>query len=118
MAAIAATPTELSAQRPAVLQLDPSDVFGGALPADRGAAGLRQRLRELSTLASVMQVTAHPDDEQAGLLTYLSRGTGARTALLTLNRGEAGANAAARRRWTRRESGAERVICKVGRYGA
>ena len=94
MAAIAATPTELSAQRPAVLQLDPSDVFGGALPADRGAAGLRQRLRELSTLASVMQVTAHPDDEQAGLLTYLSRGTGARTALLTLNRGEAGANAA------------------------
>ena len=81
------------AQRPTVLQLDPADAFGGPLPIDRGASGVRQRLLELGTFASVMQVTAHPDDEQAGLLTYLSRGTGARTALLTLNRGEAGANA-------------------------
>lgn len=79
---------------PVVLQLDPDDAFGGALYADRGVVGLRQRLRELRTTASVLQTTAHPDDEQAGLLTYLSRATGARTALLTLNRGEAGANAA------------------------
>ena len=42
----------------------------------------------------MLQTTAHPDDEQAGLLTLLSRGTGTRTALLTLNRGEGGANAA------------------------
>lgn len=40
-----------------------------------------------------MHTTAHPDDEHAGLLTYLSRGEGVRLALLTLNRGEAGANA-------------------------
>ncbi len=76
-----------------VLQLDPQDVATGVLAADRGVAGLRQRLLELRTTASVMQVTAHPDDEQSGVLTLLSRGTGARTALFTLNRGEAGANA-------------------------
>lgn len=84
----------LPAQAVPVLQLDPQDAFGGALAVDRGAAGLRQRLLELCTTASMLQVTAHPDDEQSGLLTLLARGTGARTALLTLNRGEAGANAA------------------------
>ena len=41
----------------------------------------------------MLHTTAHPDDEHAGLLTYLSRGEGVRTAHLTLNRGEAGANA-------------------------
>ncbi len=83
----------LPAQGIPVLQLDPQDAYGGALAADRGVAGLRQRLLELRTTASVLQVTAHPDDEQSGVLTLLARGTGARTALLTLNRGEAGANA-------------------------
>ena len=87
-------PASLLGQGTRVLQLDPHDAFAGALPIDRGAAGLRQRLLELRTTASAMQTTAHPDDEQPGLLTLLSRGTGARTALLTLNRGEAGANAA------------------------
>ena len=37
-------------------------------------------------------ITAHPDDEDGGMLTYESRGRGARVALLTLNRGEGGAN--------------------------
>src|SRR5260370_7605840 len=37
-------------------------------------------------------VTAHPDDEDGGMLVYESRGQGARVALLTLNRGEGGAN--------------------------
>ena len=63
------------------------------LAVDKGGAGLLQRLLKLRTTASVLHTTAHPDDEHAGTLTYLSRGLGARTALLTLNRGEAGANA-------------------------
>ena len=37
-------------------------------------------------------VTAHPDDEDGGMLTYESRGLGARAILLTLNRGEGGQN--------------------------
>ncbi|MEP7346569.1 MAG: hypothetical protein ABI877_14960, partial [Gemmatimonadaceae bacterium] len=48
-----------------LLQLDPQDAFGGLLHIDRGIAGLRQRLLELRTTASVMQTTAHPDDEQS-----------------------------------------------------
>ena len=38
-------------------------------------------------------ITAHPDDEDGGALAYLTRGLGARAALLTLNRGEGGQNA-------------------------
>ena len=38
-------------------------------------------------------IVAHPDDEDGALLTYLSRGMGARVTLLTLNRGEGGQNA-------------------------
>ena len=64
-----------------------------ALAVDRGAPGLWQRLLRLQTTASILYTAAHPDDEQGGALTYLSRGQGARAALLTLNRGEGGANA-------------------------
>ncbi len=64
-----------------------------ALAADRGAAGLRQKLQKLTTTASALYTTAHPDDEQGGVLTYLSRKEGVRTSMLTLNRGESGANA-------------------------
>ena len=63
------------------------------LPEDRGEAALEQSLRRLETTASVMMIVAHPDDEDGALLTYLSRGLGARATLLTLNRGEGGQNA-------------------------
>jgi len=63
------------------------------LPEDRGAAALEQSLRRLETTASVLMIVAHPDDEDGPLLTYLSRGLGARVTLLTLTRGEGGQNA-------------------------
>jgi LmbE family N-acetylglucosaminyl deacetylase len=63
------------------------------LPEDRGAAALEQSLKRLSTTASVMMIVAHPDDEDGALLTYLNRGLGVRTTLLTLTRGEGGQNA-------------------------
>ena len=63
------------------------------LPQDRGASGAWQKLLKLNTIASVLHTTAHPDDEHGGLLAMLSRGAGARVALLTLTRGEAGDNA-------------------------
>jgi LmbE family N-acetylglucosaminyl deacetylase len=63
------------------------------LPEDRGAAALEQSLRRLRTTASVMDIVAHPDDEDGALLTYLSRGVGARAILFTLTRGEGGQNA-------------------------
>ena len=63
------------------------------LPEDRGAADLGQTLKQLGTTASVLAIVAHPDDEDGALLTYLSRGLGARVTLLTLTRGEGGQNA-------------------------
>jgi LmbE family N-acetylglucosaminyl deacetylase len=65
-----------------------------ALPAgvDRGAAGLDRWLRALRTRASLILVTAHPDDEDGGMLVYETRGAGARAILMTLNRGEGGQN--------------------------
>ncbi|HEY1767710.1 MAG TPA: PIG-L family deacetylase [Terracidiphilus sp.] len=63
------------------------------LPEDRGQADLEQTLKRLGTTASVLYIVAHPDDEDGSLLTYLSRGLGARVTLLTLNRGEGGQNA-------------------------
>ncbi len=49
-------------------------------------------LRALQTRASILLVTAHPDDEDGGMLAYETRGLGARGGLLTLNRGEGGQN--------------------------
>jgi len=63
------------------------------LPEDRGAAGLAQTLRKLDTWASLMFIVAHPDDEDGGMMAYESRGMGARTAIMTLTRGEGGQNA-------------------------
>ncbi len=71
--------------RPAVAALPPAE--------DRGAAGIEQSLKRLGTTASVLVIVAHPDDEDGALITYLSRGLGARVTLLTLTRGEGGQNA-------------------------
>jgi LmbE family N-acetylglucosaminyl deacetylase len=59
---------------------------------NRGSAALWQSLKKLHTRASLIMVTAHPDDEDGGMLAYESRGQGASVTLLTLNRGEGGAN--------------------------
>jgi len=57
-----------------------------------GAAGLGELLRRLQTTASVMHTGAHPDDEDSALIARLMRGSGARVAYLSLNRGEGGQN--------------------------
>ncbi len=51
-----------------------------------------QLLRRLNTTASVMMIGAHPDDEDSALLAYLARGENARTAYLSLTRGDGGQN--------------------------
>ncbi len=73
------------------LIIQPSS-YAAPLPLDRGATGLWQTLKRLHTRASLLQITAHPDDEDGGMLAYESRGQGARTMLLCLTRGEGGAN--------------------------
>jgi LmbE family N-acetylglucosaminyl deacetylase len=49
-------------------------------------------LRLQPALARLMQTTAHPDDEDGGMLTLESRGKGDTTLLMTLTRGEGGQN--------------------------
>jgi LmbE family N-acetylglucosaminyl deacetylase len=80
---------------------DPANLMGervsppalaDTLPIDHGAPALEQLLRKLRTRASMMLIVAHPDDEDSGMLTYESRGMGARVAMLTLTRGEGGQN--------------------------
>jgi LmbE family N-acetylglucosaminyl deacetylase len=62
------------------------------IPQDEGMAGLRLELLRLGTTARLMQVVAHPDDEDGGMLTFEARGHGVSTLLMTLNRGEGGQN--------------------------
>lgn len=59
---------------------------------DQGALGLGQLLKRLNTTASALMIGAHPDDEDTALLAYLARGESARTAYLSLTRGDGGQN--------------------------
>ena len=62
------------------------------IPEDRGVTGLALQLRKLGAGATFLHTTAHPDDEDNGLLVMLSRGRGLRTALSTVTRGDGGQN--------------------------
>ena len=68
------------------------DHYYESLPQETGAAGLQLMLRRLQTTARLMQTTAHPDDEDGGMLTLEARGKGVSTLLMTLTRGEGGQN--------------------------
>lgn len=63
-----------------------------ALAEDRGLLHFYQLLAKLHTTARLMQTTAHPDDEDGGMLTLEARGHGDSVLLFTLNRGEGGQN--------------------------
>lgn len=83
--------SRLMAQSPTTVSSKPI-VAAQPISFDRGSAAVWQSLQKLHTRASILMVTAHPDDEDGGMLTYESRGQGARAVLLTLNRAEGGAN--------------------------
>ncbi len=59
---------------------------------DTGPTGLGLALRQLPNDGLVLYVTAHPDDENNGVLVALNRGRGLKTALLTVTRGDGGQN--------------------------
>jgi len=68
------------------------DRYYEPLPQESGTSGLKLMLRKLATTGRLMQVTAHPDDEDGGMLTLEARGKGVNTLLMTLTRGEGGQN--------------------------
>jgi LmbE family N-acetylglucosaminyl deacetylase len=82
--------TMFSAEPPSAKTSD--DRYYEPLPQETGAVGLKLMLRRLQTTGRLMQVTAHPDDEDGGMLTLESRGKGVSTLLMTLTRGEGGQN--------------------------
>jgi LmbE family N-acetylglucosaminyl deacetylase len=59
---------------------------------EQGHVALGLALRHLSNVGIFMHTTAHPDDENNGLLVMLNRGQGYRTALATATRGNGGQN--------------------------
>jgi LmbE family N-acetylglucosaminyl deacetylase len=62
------------------------------LPQDDGRAGLELLLKRLHTTARLLHTTAHPDDEDGGMLVLESRGKGDDVTLMTLTHGEGGQN--------------------------
>ncbi len=58
----------------------------------KGQIGLGLALRRLTTVGTFMHTTAHPDDENNGILALYARGHGMRVALLTATRGDGGQN--------------------------
>jgi LmbE family N-acetylglucosaminyl deacetylase len=82
MVAAAALAATLGALAPALAQ--------PAVP--QGDGERRLALRKLSVLASVLYVGAHPDDENTAMLAYLANERLARTAYLSLTRGDGGQN--------------------------
>ncbi len=61
---------------------------------NQNAAAAYEALLRLRTTVTVLHTTAHPDDEDGALLTWLVRSQGVRTGLFTLTRGEGGADLA------------------------
>src|SRR6266496_2609907 len=62
------------------------------LDEEQGHVALGLALRHLGNVGIFMHTTAHPDDENNGLLVMLNRGQGYRTALATATRGNGGQN--------------------------
>src|SRR3982751_2273899 len=59
---------------------------------EQGHVALGLALRHLANTGIFMHTTAHPDDENNGLLVMLNRGLGYRTTLVTATRGNGGQN--------------------------
>ena len=57
-----------------------------------GDTALELALRKLRTTGTLMMTTAHPDDENNGLLALMAHGLGLRTVLVTATRGDGGQN--------------------------
>jgi LmbE family N-acetylglucosaminyl deacetylase len=84
---------KVAADRTAASSVDRNaDRYYDPLPQDTGEAGLQLTLRKLKTTGRLMQIDAHPDDEDGGMLTLEARGKGVETLLMTLTRGEGGQN--------------------------
>lgn len=56
------------------------------------SAEIYKKLEKFNFLGSALYIAAHPDDENTRLISYLSNGVNARTAYLSITRGDGGQN--------------------------
>ena len=61
-------------------------------PEKLNASEIHQAVKKLNFLGSVLYLAAHPDDENTRLISYMSNHVKARTAYLSLTRGDGGQN--------------------------
>ncbi len=61
-------------------------------PNKPNASEIYQSIKKLNFLGSVLYVAAHPDDENTRLISYMANHVKARTAYLSLTRGDGGQN--------------------------
>ena len=61
-------------------------------PKKLNSVEIYQHIQKLNFLGSVLYIAAHPDDENTRLISFLSNETKARTAYLSLTRGDGGQN--------------------------
>ncbi|MBP1839945.1 PIG-L family deacetylase [Formosa algae] len=61
-------------------------------PKKPNAAEIHESIKKLSFLGSVLYLAAHPDDENTKLISYMANNVKARTAYLSLTRGDGGQN--------------------------
>ena len=76
----------------AFITIPPAQMRVVPLDEEQGHVALGLALRHLSNVGIFMHTTAHPDDENNGLLVMMNRGMGYRTALATATRGNGGQN--------------------------
>ena len=61
-------------------------------PKKQTSADMYHAIQKLNFLGKALYVAAHPDDENTRLISYLSNNTKAKTAYLSLTRGDGGQN--------------------------
>ncbi len=61
-------------------------------PKKPSSSEIYERIEKLNFLGSALYIAAHPDDENTALISYLSNDVHARTAYLSLTRGDGGQN--------------------------
>ncbi len=69
-----------------------SNVTQAQQPKKPTASEIFESIKKLNFLGSVLYVAAHPDDENTRLISYMSNDVKARTAYLSLTRGDGGQN--------------------------
>jgi len=75
-----------------VIFLSSFQISNAQQPQKSNAVEIYNQILKLNFLGSVLYVAAHPDDENTRLISYLSNETKARTAYLSLTRGDGGQN--------------------------